>query len=45
VYWFAFLGGREKLGRTTRDEKPIEGPETPPAEEGEGVTGLPGVEG
>jgi MIP family channel proteins len=44
VYWFAFLGGREKLVRLPRTEKPIEGPETPMAQ-GEGVTGLPGVEG
>ena len=45
VYWFAFLGGREKLVRLPRTEKPIEGPETPMAEPGEGVTGLPGAEG
>jgi aquaporin Z len=44
VYWFAFLGGREKLVRLPRTEKPIEGPETPLPED-EGVTGLPGVEG
>ena len=29
VYWFAFLGGREKMVRLPRSEKPIEGPETP----------------
>ena len=45
VYWFAFLGGREKLVRVPRTEKPIEGPETPIPPEGEGVTGLPGAEG
>ena len=44
VYWFAFLGGREKLVRLPRTEKPIEGPETPMAQSDE-VTGLPGVEG
>ena len=45
VYWFAFLGGREKLVRVPRTEKPIEGPETPMPAEGEGITGLPGAEG
>ncbi|MFN2543290.1 MAG: aquaporin [Actinomycetota bacterium] len=45
VYWFAFLGGREKFARVPRSQKPIEGPDTPLPEEGEGVTGLPGVEG
>jgi aquaporin Z len=44
VYWFAFLGGREKMVRLPRSEKPIEGPETPLPEEGEEVTGLPGLE-
>ena len=44
VYWFAFLGGREKMVRLPRTEKPIEGPDTPLADEGEGPTGLPGVE-
>ena len=44
VYWFAFLGGREKLVRVPRSEKPIEGPDTPMADEGEGVAGLPGAE-
>jgi aquaporin TIP len=44
VYWFAFLGGREKLVRLPRTEKPIEGPETPMAK-GDEVTGLPGAEG
>ena len=44
VYWFAFLGGREKLVRLPRTQKPIEGPETPMAEPGQGVTGLPGAE-
>ena len=44
VYWFAFLGGREKMVRLPRTEKPIEGPETPMAPEGEGLSGLPGAE-
>ena len=44
IYWFAFLGGREKLVRLPRTQKPIEGPETPIAQPGEGVTGLPGAE-
>jgi len=35
VYWFAFLGGREKLVRLPRSEKPIEGPDTPLPQEGE----------
>ena len=35
VYWFAFLGGREKMVRVPRTVKPIEGPETPLPEEGE----------
>ena len=29
VYWFAFLGGREKMVRLPRTVKPIEGPDTP----------------
>jgi aquaporin Z len=33
VYWFAFLGGREKMVRLPRSEKPIEGPETPMPQE------------
>jgi len=45
VYWFAFLGGREKLVRVPRTEKPIEGPETPMPDNGGEIKGLPGAEG
>jgi aquaporin Z len=44
VYWFAFLGGREKMVRLPRTEKPIEGPDTPMAEPGAEIEGLPGAE-